>query len=158
MHVIAAKAICFREAMTPKFRVYSRQIVRNSRELARSLAKFDFRIVSGGTDTHLLLVDLTEKRITGADASRILEQAGITVNKNLIPFDRKSPAVTSGIRIGTQAVTTRGMKEFHMRKIAQLINKAVESSDNQKKLGEIKREVSDLTNSFPLYQELLREK
>lgn len=158
MHVIAAKAICFREAMAPKFRVYQRQIVRNSRELARSLAKFNFRIVSGGTDTHLMLVDLSEKRITGADASRILEQAGITVNKNLIPFDKKSPAVTSGIRIGTQAVTTRGMKEFHMRKIAQLINKAVESSDNQKKLSEIKKEVSDLTNSFPLYQELLREK
>lgn len=158
MHVIAAKAICFREAMAPKFRVYQRQIVRNSRELARSLAKFNFRIVSGGSDTHLMLVDLSEKRITGADASRILERAGITVNKNLIPFDKKSPAVTSGIRIGTQAVTTRGMKEFHMRKIAQLINKAVESSDDQKKLSEIKKEVSDLTNSFPLYQELLREK
>lgn len=155
MHVIAAKAVSFREAMTPKFRVYQRQVVKNSRQLAKSLANFNFRIVSAGTDTHLILVDLNEKRITGHDASIILEQAGITVNKNLIPFDKKSPAVTSGIRIGTAAVTTRGMKEIHMRKIAQFINRAVEVSDDPKKLREIKKEVLGLTKRFPLYPELL---
>jgi len=158
MHVIAAKAVAFREAMSAKFRVYQRQIVRNSRELARGLEARGFRIVSGGTDTHLLLVDLNEKGITGKDASLILEQAGITVNKNLIPFDKRSPAVTSGIRLGTAAVTTRGMKEFHMHKIAQFINDATEASDNPKRLAEIKREVLGLTKKFPLYQELLKEK
>lgn len=155
MHVIAAKAVSFREAMTPKFRAYQRQVVKNSRQLAKSLANFNFRTVSAGTDTHLMLVDLNEKRITGHDASIILEQAGITVNKNLIPFDKKSPAVTSGIRVGTAAVTTRGMKEIHMRKIAQFINKAIDASDDPKKLSEIKKEVLGLTKRFPLYPELL---
>ncbi len=155
MHIIAAKAVAFREAMSIKFRNYQRQIVRNSRELVRVLAKKGFRIVSGGTDTHLLLIDLTEKRITGADASLILEEAGITVNKNLIPFDKKSASVTSGIRLGTQAVTTRGMKEIHMRKIAQFINDAIQASDEPKKSAEIKKEVLNLTRKFPLYPELL---
>jgi len=156
MHVIAAKAVTFKEAATPKFRNYQRQIVRNSRELSRALAAKGFRIVSGGTDTHLMLVDLTEKRITGADASIALEEAGITVNKNLIPFDRKSPAVTSGIRLGTAAVTTRGMKEFHMRKISQYISDAIDSSDDSLKLAGIKKEVAGLTKQFPLYPELLK--
>ena len=158
MHVIAAKAVAFREAMSAKFRTYQRQIVKNSRELAKSLANKGFRIVSGGTDTHLLLVDLNDKKITGSDASFILGEAGITVNKNLIPFDKKSAAVTSGIRLGTAAVTTRGMKEFHMHKIAQFINEAIEASDNPKRLAEIKKEVLGLTRKFPLYQELLKEK
>lgn len=158
MHVIAAKAIAFREAMSPKFRNYQRQVVRNSRELARALAHKGFRIVSGGTDTHLILVDLTEKGLTGSDASRVLEQAGITVNKNLIPFDKKSPATTSGIRLGTAAVTTRGMKEFHMRQIAQFINEAIEASDDPKKLKEIREKVLTLTRRFPLYIELLKER
>ena len=158
MHVIAAKAVAFKEAMSAKFRVYQRQIVKNSRELARALANKGFRIVSAGTDTHLLLVDLNEKRITGSDASFILGEAGITVNKNLIPFDKKSAAVTSGIRLGTAAVTTRGMKEFHMHKIAQFINDAIEASDNQKRLAEIRKEVLGLTGRFPLYPELLKER
>ena len=158
MHVIAAKAVAFKEAMSASFRVYQRQIVKNSRELARALANKGFRIVSGGTDTHLLLVDLNEKRITGSDASFILGEAGITVNKNLIPFDKKSAAVTSGIRLGTAAVTTRGMKEFHMHKIAQFINDAIEASDNQKRLAEIRKEVLGLTGRFPLYPELLKER
>jgi glycine hydroxymethyltransferase len=157
MHVIAAKAIAFKEAMGPKFRTYQRQIVRNSRELGRSMAKKNFRIVAGGTDTHLLLVDLTEKRITGSDASVTLEKAGITVNKNLIPFDKRSAAVTSGVRLGTAAVTTRGMKELHMRKIAQFINDAIEYSDDPQKLKEIKDEVLGLTKRFPLYPQLLKE-
>jgi len=158
MHVIAAKAVAFKEAMSASFRVYQRQVVKNSRELARALANKGFRIVSGGTDTHLLLVDLNEKRITGSDASFILGEAGITVNKNLIPFDKKSAAVTSGIRLGTAAVTTRGMKEFHMHKIAQFINDAIEASDNQKRLAEIRKEVLGLTGRFPLYPELLKER
>ena len=154
MHVIAAKAVAFKEALSPKFRNYQRQIIKNSRELARALAKRGFRIVSGGTDTHLMLVDLTEKGITGADASAVLEQAGITVNKNLIPFDKKGAAVTSGIRIGVPAATTRGMKEFQMRLIAGAIDKAIEVSDNPQELAKIKKEILKLTRRFPLYPEL----
>ena len=158
MHAIAAKAIAFREAMSVKFRNYQRQIVRNSRELANGLGKKGFRLVSGGTDTHLILLDLTEKRITGADAQEALEEAGITVNKNLIPFDRKSAATTSGIRLGTAAITTRGIKEAQMRQIANFISEAIDASDDQKKLGLIKEEVLGLTRRFPLYPELLKEK
>jgi glycine hydroxymethyltransferase len=153
-HVIAAKAVAFKEAMTPKFRVYQRQVVRNCRELARALGELGFRIVSGGTDTHLMLVDLSEKGVTGSDASLVLEMAGITVNKNLIPFDKKSPAVTSGIRLGTPAVTTRGMKEIHMRKIAEFINDTIEGSDSPKRIEEIRKKVRELTGRFPLYPEL----
>lgn len=158
MHVIAAKAVAFREAMSPRFRVYQRQIVKNARELSRCLAKNGFRIVSGGTDTHLILVDLSNKGLTGADASRILEEAGITVNKNLIPFDKKSAATASGIRLGTAAVTSRGMKEFQMRQIAQFINRAVEESDEPQRLKEIREEVLTLTRRFPLYPQLLKRK
>ena len=158
MHVIAAKAVAFKEAMSPKFKAYQRQILKNSREMARSLEKRDFRIVSGGTDTHLMLVDLTDKGITGADASAVLGEAGITVNKNLIPFDKKSASVTSGIRLGTAAVTTRGMKEFHMRQIAQFINEAIEASDDPKKLKQIKHKVLSLTRKFPLHPHLWKEK
>ena len=155
MHVIAAKAIAFKEAMGVNFRNYQRQIVRNSRELSRYLGKEDgFRIVSGGTDTHLILVDLSEKGLTGADASAALGYAGITVNKNLIPFDKKSAGSTSGIRIGTAAITSRGMKEFHMRKIASFIEAAINSSDDLRKLEEIRIEVLNLTKRFPLYEEL----
>jgi glycine hydroxymethyltransferase len=157
MHVIAAKAIAFGLAMTPKFRAYQRQVVKNSKELAAALAKEDFRIVSGGTDTHLMLVDLTEKRVTGADASNILEEANITVNKNLIPYDKKSPATTSGIRLGTPAVTSRGMKEFHMRQIAQLISEAIEGSDDPAILRKVKEKVLVLTKKYPLYPELSKE-
>jgi glycine hydroxymethyltransferase len=156
MHVIAAKAIAFKEAMSRDFKDYQRQVVRNSRQLARNLASKGFRIVSGGTDTHLLLIDLTQKGITGSDASWILEGAGITVNKNLIPFDKKSPAVTSGIRLGTAAVTTRGMKETQMSRIASLINEAIESNGEYEKLGDIKRKVLALTKRFPLYPQLKR--
>ncbi len=158
MHVVAAKAVAFKEAMSVKFRNYQRQIVRNSRALSGNLDKSGFRIVSGGTDTHLVLVDLNEKGITGKDASRVLGQAGITVNKNLIPFDKKSASVTSGVRLGVAAVTTRGMKEFHMRQIARFINDAIDSSDNPVRLKEIKNEVLNLTGKFPLYPQLLKEK
>ncbi|MCK9433004.1 MAG: serine hydroxymethyltransferase, partial [Candidatus Omnitrophica bacterium] len=158
MHVIAAKAVSFKEAMSPKFRVYQRQVVRNCKELAKDLAQKGFRIVSGGSDNHLMLVDLSEKGVTGSDASNILGQINITVNKNLIPFDKKGAGVTSGVRIGTAAVTTRGLKEFHMRKIAQFINAAIEASDDPKKLEVIKREVLSLAGKFPLYPQLVKEK
>ena len=158
MHVIAAKAVSFKEAMSPKFRVYQRQVVRNCKELAKYLDQKGFRIVSGGSDNHLMLVDLSEKGVTGADASNILGEVNITVNKNLIPFDKKGAGVTSGIRIGTPAVTTRGLKEFHMHKIAQFINDAIEASDNPKKLEAIKKEVLNLAQKFPLYPQLVKEK
>ncbi|MDD2680120.1 MAG: serine hydroxymethyltransferase, partial [Candidatus Omnitrophica bacterium] len=158
MHVIAAKAVSFKEAMSPKFRTYQRQVVRNCKELAKYLAQKGFRIVSGGTDNHLMLVDLSEKGVTGKDASDILGEVNITVNKNLIPFDKKGAGVTSGIRIGTPAVTTRGLKEFHMHKIAQFINGAIEASDNPKKLEIIRKEVLSLAKRFPLYPQLVKEK
>jgi len=156
MHVIAAKAIAFQEALSPRFKAYQRQVVKNARELARSLAKDEFRIVSGGTDTHLMLVDLTEKGLTGSDASNVLGMAGITVNKNLIPFDKKSASTTSGLRLGTPAVTTRGMKEFQMRQIAQFINEAIEASDAPKQLKKTKEKVLTLTKKFPLYPQLTK--
>jgi len=154
MHVIAAKAVAFREAMTNSFKEYQKQIVKNSKELTAALNKKGFRIVSGGTDTHLSLVDLSSKGTTGRDTSLILEETNITVNKNLIPFDQKSPAITSGIRLGTAAVTTRKMKESQMRLIADFIDKAIENRDDPKQLEEIKRKVLALTKKFPLYPEL----
>jgi len=154
MHVIAAKAVAFKEALRPEFKEYQKQIVQNAKELAAAMAAKDFRIVSGGTDTHLMLVDLTKKNISGCDASSLLGTAGITVNKNLIPFDKKSPAVTSGIRLGTAAVTTRGMKEQEMRRIAGLIDEAIKIGDNAVELMSIRQKVLELTKKFPLYPEL----
>jgi glycine hydroxymethyltransferase len=154
MHVIAAKAVAFKEAGSANFRKYQRQIVKNARVMAKELENKKFRIVSGGTDTHLVLIDLREKGITGKDASRVLEKAGLTVNKNLIPFDKRSPSVTSGIRLGTSAVTTRGMKEFHMRKIAKFIDSAIKFSDQPQQLDKIRKEALALTKRFPLYPKL----
>jgi len=154
MHVIAAKAVAFKEAMSEKFKIYQQQIIRNCKALSGAVAEKGFRIVSGGTDTHLTLVDLTPKAITGKDASRILEHAGITVNKNLIPYDKNSPAVTSGVRLGVAAMTTRGMKEPEMRQIAGLIDEAIDARDNPQVLEGIKQKVLVLTKKFPLYPEL----
>ncbi len=154
MHTIAAKAVAFKEAGTPEFRKYQRQIVKNAKTLASTLAKRGWRIVSGGTDTHLLLVDLKEKGLTGRDASAVLEEVNITVNKNLIPFDLRSPAVTSGIRLGTPAVTTRGMKEVQMRQIAGFIDQAIEASNRPEELKNIREKVINLTGRFPLYRQL----
>ncbi len=156
MHVIAAKAVAFKEAMTAQFKAYQKQIIKNSQELARSLSKDGFRIVSGGTDTHLMLVDLNGKGVTGSDASLMLGQAGITVNKNLIPFDKRSPMITSGIRLGTAAVTTRGMKEAQMRQITGFINEAIEANTDSLKLIKIRKKVLALTRRFPLYPELAK--
>jgi len=155
MHVVAAKAVAFAEALTPEFKKYQAQLMKNAVELAAALEKKGFRIVSGGTDTHLMLVDLNAKNTTGADASRILGEVNITVNKNLIPFDEKGPMVTSGIRLGTAAITTRKMKEAQMQKIASLINEALENQSDLQKLAQIKKETLALTKKFPLYPELL---
>ncbi|MDD5120279.1 MAG: serine hydroxymethyltransferase [Candidatus Omnitrophica bacterium] len=154
MHVVAAKAVAFGEAMQPDFKQYQIQLTKNAVELASSLEKKGFRIVSGGTDTHLMLVDLNPKNVTGKDASRILGEVNITVNKNLIPFDDKSPLVTSGIRLGTAAVSTRKMKEPEMQKIACLINDAIENNANAVKLAQTKLDTVALTKKFPLYPEL----
>jgi glycine hydroxymethyltransferase len=156
MHVIAAKAIAFKEAMLPSFKKYQQQIVLNAKTLAESLAEKGYRIVSGGTDTHLLLVDLSSKNITGAEASSVLGEAGITVNKNLIPFDKQSPGKTSGIRLGTPAVTTRKMKQAQMRQIAHLIDWALINRDKVNELAKVRQKVLTLTKRFPLYPDLKR--
>ena len=157
MHVIAAKAVAFKEAERPSFKVYQKQIVKNAKALAAGLSKKGFRIISGGTDTHLLLADLTNKGISGRDAALALDKAGITVNKNLIPFDTKPAAVTSGIRIGTPAVTTRGMKEKEMGIIADLINEALINIGDTRSIERVRKEVVKLTNKFPLYEDLMRK-
>jgi len=154
MHVIAAKAVAFGEAMKPEFKVYQKQVVKNAQEVAAGLAQKGYRIVSGGTDNHLMLVDLTSKNISGKQASDVLEEVNITVNKNLIPYDKQSPAVTSGIRIGTPAVTTRGMKEPQMRQIADFIDQAVAVRDDAFAKSGIREQVKELAKQFPLYPEL----
>ncbi len=150
MHTIAAKAVCFKEAMSPAFRQYQQQVVKNARVLAAYLAANGMRIVSGGTDNHLMLVDLTPLGTTGKDASAALEKAGIIVNKNAIPFDTRPPAVTSGIRIGTPAVTTRGMKEAEMEKLGGWIVDAVRSQADEAALARIKAEVVATAVRFPI--------
>jgi glycine hydroxymethyltransferase len=156
MHVIAAKAVAFREAQTPEWRAYQQQIVKNARALADALMGRGFRLVSGGTDTHLILVDLTPRGITGKDAQEALDRAWITVNKNGIPFDTKGPTVTSGIRIGTPAVTTRGMKEAEMGEIAALIDRVLGDLGNAATESVAQTQVQELTGRFPLYAEHLR--
>ena len=157
MHVIAAKAVAFKEALTPGFRKYQAQIVKNARALAEGLMKRGFKIVSGGTDTHLMLVDLRNKRLTGDIAEEVLDQAGITVNKNSIPYDIEKPFVTSGIRLGTPALTTRGMVESDMEKIADLISDALDHRYDEEYLASLKNEVRKLTKKFPLYKKRLRK-
>jgi len=148
MHVIAAKAVCFKQAMTPEFMNYQKQIIINAKALANRLMELDFNLVSGGTDNHLMLVDLRNKGITGKQAEKALEEAGITVNKNTIPFDPQKPMVTSGIRIGTPAVTTRGMKEEDMEVIAEMINRVLNDMENQKIKDEVKKEVESFCQRF----------
>lgn len=153
MHVIAAKAVAFKEAQSEEFKLYQQQIVKNSKCLAASLQENGFRIVSGGTDTHLMLVDLSTRNINGKEAQELLGQVNITVNKNLIPYDALPPAQASGIRLGTPAVTTRGIKEQEIEKIADFINQAIESRHDPKKLECVKKGVLELTKKFPLYPE-----
>ena len=154
MHIIAAKAVAFGEALKPEFKLYAQQIIDNAKIMADEFISKEYQLISGGTDTHVILIDLTNKKITGKAAEKTLEVAGITINKNMVPYDEKSPFVTSGIRIGTPAVTTRGMQGEEMKKIVSLIDSAISNHDNQQKLLSIKDEVNDLCKSFPLYSEL----
>ena len=148
MHVIAAKAVCFKQAMTTEFKEYQRQIVKNAKILAAKLMELGYNLVSGGTDNHLMLVDLRNKGITGKQAEKALEEAGITVNKNAIPFDTQSPMITSGIRIGTPAVTTRGMKEKEMILIAEMISRVLNNIEDQKIKEEVRIEVENINKKF----------
>jgi len=151
MHIVAAKAVCFKEAMEPTFAEYQRRIVANAARLASAIGSHGFRLVSGGTDNHLMLVDVFSKGITGRDAEAALGKAGITVNKNAIPFDRNPPMVASGIRIGTPAVTTRGMQEPEMDLIGDLVARVLAAPDDDRALGLVKTEVERLCRRFPLY-------
>jgi glycine hydroxymethyltransferase len=153
MHIIAAKAVCFSEAAEPDFAVYQRQIVANAKRLASALVTAGFRLVSGGTDNHLMLVDVFSKGITGKVAEAALGKAGITVNKNAIPFDKNPPMVASGIRVGTPAVTTRGMREPEMDAIADLLSRALQTPEDDRALGMVRAEVETLCRKFPLYPE-----
>jgi glycine hydroxymethyltransferase len=153
MHIIAAKAICFQEAMQPEFRDYAKQVVANAKVLAETLAAGGFRIISGGTDTHLMLVDVFSKGMLGSEAEKALDEAGITVNKNAIPFDINPPMKPSGIRIGTPALTTRGMKEVEMRQVGRWIAEALLQRTDAAVLKRIRKDVLDLSEAFPLYAE-----
>ncbi|MHC1625732.1 MAG: serine hydroxymethyltransferase [Methanoculleaceae archaeon] len=154
MHIIAAKAVCFKEAMQPSFREYCGQIIRNAQTLAETLIDEGLDLVSGGTDNHLMLVDLTRTGITGLEAEKALEKAGITVNKNTIPKETRSPFVTSGIRIGTPAVTSRGMKEAEMRTIGRLIARVLRDINNENLIREVREEVLEMTSRFDIYPEI----
>jgi glycine hydroxymethyltransferase len=149
MHIIAAKAICFEEASKPEFKIYIDQVILNAKVLGNELTKYGFRMVSGGTDNHLLLVDLTNKGITGKEAEKLLDDSKITVNKNTIPFETLSPFVTSGIRIGTAAVTTRGFKEEEMKEIAYLINHVIENRGQD--TDEVRKRVHHICSKYPIY-------
>jgi glycine hydroxymethyltransferase len=157
MHIIAAKAVALKEALSDDFKGYQAQIVKNAKILAETLLAAGFRLVSGGTDNHLMLVDLTDLGITGKEAQETLDRTGITINKNAIPFDTKGPHVTSGIRIGTPALTTRGMKEDQMRQIGRLIGDVLKNIHAEKRLVEVREEVEQLCGQFPLYAERIRE-
>ncbi|MDZ7346885.1 MAG: serine hydroxymethyltransferase, partial [candidate division KSB1 bacterium] len=151
MHVIAAKAVAFQEALQPEFVEYQKQVIANAKTLAAALMNRGYHIVSGGTDTHLMLVDLRTHKLTGKEAEKALEKAGITANKNMVPFDDQSPFVTSGIRLGTPALTTRGMKEAEMELIAELIDRVLLNITNESVQMEVKGQVEELCRRFPLY-------
>jgi len=157
MHVIAAKAVAFQEALQPEFKEYQKQIIKNAQAMADELKNQGFRIVSGGTDNHLMLVDLTAKGVTGKDAQEALDCAAITVNKNGIPFDTQGPQVTSGIRIGTPAVTTRGMKEGEMRLIASYIADVIKNINDEKNIQAVAEKIKTLCAQFPLYQRRIKD-
>ncbi|AUM99860.1 serine hydroxymethyltransferase [Clostridium botulinum] len=150
MHTIAAKAVCFGEALREDYKEYMQQVVKNTKVLGEELKNYGFRLISGGTDNHLLLIDLTNKNITGKDAEKLLDSVGITVNKNTIPFETLSPFITSGIRIGTPAVTTRGFKEEEMKKIAYFMNYSIEHREEN--LSQIKEQIKEICKKYPLYQ------
>ncbi len=151
MHVIAAKAVAFKEALTLEFKDYQAQVVKNAKAMADEFLALGFTLVSGGTDNHLMLVDLSNKDVTGKDAQEMLDAANITVNRNTIPFDTKSPFVTSGIRIGTPALTTRGMKEEEMRQVARMIARVIEAKGAEDVTTKVKQDIAELTKRFPVY-------
>jgi len=151
MHVIAAKAVAFKEALTPEFKTYAEQVVKNAQALAEELVSRGYNLVSGGTDNHLMLLDFTGTELTGKVAEAVLEKAGITVNKNAVPFDTRSPFVTSGIRIGTPATTTRGLKEKDMRQVGAWVDEALQNLENDAVLARIRGEIRELCQQFPLY-------
>ncbi|MDP1694533.1 MAG: aminotransferase class I/II-fold pyridoxal phosphate-dependent enzyme, partial [Candidatus Woesearchaeota archaeon] len=153
-HSLAAKAVCFQEALQPAFRQYAKQIKKNAAALCKALLKRNFTIVFGSTENHLLLIDLTNKNISGRQAQDSLEKVGLIVNKNVIPEDTRKPLDPSGIRLGTPAVTTRGLKEEHMEMIAQWIDEVIQNSNDDTKLTQIHRQVQKLAQQFPIYKEL----
>ncbi len=157
MHVIAAKAVAFKEALNPDFKEYQKQIVKNAKTLAEALKNYGYHVVSGGTDTHLMLISFIERKLTGKEIEKALENAGMTVNKNTVPFDPQTPFITSGIRIGTPAVTTRGMEEKEMKIIAEFIHRVISNLGNQKIYQEVGEEVRKLCQKFPLYAEKILE-
>jgi len=154
MHIIAAKAVAFKEALEPGFKDYSKQVIKNAQALADAMVKRGYNIISGGTDNHLMLIDLRNKNVTGKDAQEALDAAGITVNKNAVPFDDKSPLITSGIRVGTPALTTRGMEEAEMRTVAEFIDEVVRNIGTTAVYETMKKKVADLCGNFPLYKEM----
>jgi glycine hydroxymethyltransferase len=154
MHIIAAKAVAFGEALKPEFKEYTKSIVINAKTMAEIFLSLNYHLISDGTDTHVMLIDLTNKNITGKTAENALEKAGITVNKNMVPFDQHSPFITSGIRIGTPAVTTRGMGIAEMQKIVKLIDRVINNPENEALIKNVKNSVKELCSSFPLYDEL----
>jgi glycine hydroxymethyltransferase len=156
MHVIAAKAVAFKEALEPSFKVYAQQVIDNARTLAASMVEKGYSIVSGGTDNHLMLIDLTNKNIPGKEAENALHEAGITVNKNMVPFDTRSPFVTSGFRMGTAALTTRGMKQGEMKIVAGMIDKVLSNIGNEGKIKEVSGEIKELCRQFSLYPNRLK--
>ena len=153
MHIISAKAIAFGEAIKDEFKLYAKKIVDNAKVMAQEFIEMDYDIVSGGTDTHVVLMDLSNKGISGKAAEKALEKAGITVNKNMVPFDKRSPFITSGIRVGTPAITTRNMGSNEMKMIASFINTVVTDSDNEDTIQNVKSQVKELCDSFPIYEE-----
>lgn len=150
MHIIAAKAVCFKEALKPEFKEYAKQIVKNSKVIAKDLSNKEFNLISGGTDNHMLLVDLRNKGITGKEAQDLLERADIILNKNIVPNDPQKPMITSGVRIGTPAITTRGMNEKEMKIISELISKVIENKNNKKIIEEVKQQSNKLCEKFPV--------
>lgn len=152
MHIIAAKAVCFKEALEPSFKEYGAQVVKNCKRLAEELVKRDFKIVSGGTDNHVFLVDLHNKEVTGKETENLLDRVGITLNKNTVPNETRSPFVTSGVRIGTAAVTTRGFKEEDMVVIAEIIDEAIKNREDDEALEKLKTKVKALCDKYPLYE------
>ncbi|MCB0285315.1 MAG: serine hydroxymethyltransferase [Calditrichaeota bacterium] len=151
MHIIAAKAVAFKEALQPEFKAYAKQVIKNAQALASALVENGYKIVSGGTENHVMLVDLTESGVTGRDAEDALHEAGITVNKNMVPFDSRSPFVTSGIRLGAAALTTRGFTEDEMKRIAQMIDRVLKNVGNETVYAQVRGEIAEMCKGFPLY-------